>query len=272
MCRALVVSRSGYYAWRGRPESRRSRENRCLLVEIKAAYEEYRQAYGSPRITAVLRARGIRCSENRVARLMRQHSLQAKRQKIFKVTTNSKHKLPVAPNLLDRNFEAEAPDQVWIADITYIPTEEGWLYLAVVMDLYSRRVVGWALRKRMTQRLAVDALMMALLQRRPGPGLIVHSDRGSQYASGGYRKLLKIRRFVQSMCRKGDCWDNAPVESFFATLKLELIYHRRYGSRQEAKSDIFEWIAVFYNQKRMHSKLDYQSPACYEAQTAALAA
>ena len=140
------------------------------------------------------------------------------------------------------------------------------------MDLYSRRVVGWALRKRMTQRLAVDALMMALLQRRPGPGLIVHSDRGSQYASGGYRKLLKIRRFVQSMCRKGDCWDNAPVESFFATLKLELIYHRRYGSRQEAKSDIFEWIAVFYNQKRMHSKLDYQSPACYEAQTAALAA
>jgi transposase InsO family protein len=262
MCsRALAVSRSGYYAWRRRPESNRSRENRCLLVEIKAVYEEHRQAHGSPRITETLRAHGIRCSENRDTCLMRQHGMQAKRQKLFKVTTHSKHNLAVAPNLLVRDFEVEAPNRVWTADITYIPTDEGWLYLAVVMDLFFRRTVGWALQRRMTERLAVDALLMALLRRRPGPGLVVHSDRGRQNASGSFRKLHAAWHLRQSMGRRGDCWDNAPVKSFFATLKLELVSHRRYSSRRGARSDIFEWIAVFYSRKRMHSKLGYQSPA-----------
>lgn len=265
MCSALQVSRSGYYAWRNRPESARAKANRLLLVEIKTVFEASGGSYGSPRVTTALHQRGIGCSENRVARLMREHGIRARRSRRFKATTDSTHNLPIAPNLLERNFQAEAPNQVWAADITYIPTDEGWLYLAVVMDLYSRRIVGWALKARMTQQLVIDALMMALLERRPGPGLIVHSDRGSQYASDRYRKLLQTHRLLQSMCRKGDCWDNAPVESFFSTLKMERIYLRRYETRREATTDIFEYMEAFYNRKRIHTSLGGQSPAAYEA-------
>lgn len=264
MCRVLEVSTSGYYDWRGRAESRRQKEDRRLVVEIKAIHKESRQSYGSPRIHDELKDRGRRCGRKRVARLMRLHGLRAKQTRRFKATTDSKHTLPVAENVLSRQFTVSAPDVAWSADITYIPTRQGWLYLAVVIDLFSRRVVGWSMHKRLKRRLVLDALKMALRGRSPGPGLIHHSDRGSQYASGDYQALLAAQQMVCSMSRRGNCWDNAPVESFFSTLKRELVHHRRYQTRAEARAEIFEYIEVWYNRRRRHSSLGYKSPAQYE--------
>lgn len=267
MCRALQVSTSGYYAWRRRGESRRAQENRALVVEIKALHSESKRTYGSPRIYRELKKRGVRCSENRVARLMRASGLRTKQARRFRATTDSRHDLPVAKNTLDRQFVPAAPNQAWAADITYVWTREGWLYLAVVMDLYSRRIVGFSMQKTLRRRLVLDALKMALGGRRPPVGLLHHSDRGSQYASTDFQRLLAERGIVCSMSRKGNCWDNAPVESFFATLKRELVHHRRYESRAEARTELFEYIESWYNRKRLHSSLGYLSPVDYEQQT-----
>mgnify|MGYP000911718086 FL=1 len=264
ICRVLGVPTSAYYAWRGRPESRRVREDRRLLVEIKAIHQAKRETYGSPRVHAELKARGLRLGEKRVARLMRAGGIRAKQKRKFQATTNSKHCHPVAPNLLERDFEASAPDRKWVADITYIPTREGWLYLAAILDLYSRYVVGWSMAGRMNRRLVLDALDMAVGRRRPGPGLLHHSDRGSQYACGDYQEALTAHGMLCSMSRKGDCWDNAPMESFFHTLKTELVHHRDYRTRGEAKTDIFEYIEVFYNRSRRHSALGFITPEEYE--------
>ncbi len=236
-----------------------------LLLEIRAAHQASRHTYGSLRVHAELRARGIKCGHNRVARLMRLDGLRAKQKRRFKATTNSNHDLPVADNLLGRDFQPQVPNQTWAADISYIPTGEGWLYLAVVMDLYSRLVVGWAMSDRTTRKLTMDALGMALGRRRPGPGLMHHSDRGSQYASGDYQAMLRANGITCSMSRKGEVYDNAPMESFFHTLKTELVHQRRYISREEAKADIFEYVEVFYNRQRRHSYLGYHSPAAFES-------
>lgn len=237
-------------------------------MEIKAVHSESKRTYGSPRIYRTLKRRGIRCSENRVARLMAACGIRAKQAKRFKATTDSRHRLPVAENKLDRQFEPEAPNEAWAADLTYIWTGEGWLYLAVVMDLFSRRIVGFSMQKTLERRLVIDALEMALGRRRPEAGLLHHSDRGSQYASGDFQAVLTGAGIVCSMSRKGNCWDNAPVESFFATLKNELVYHRRYQTRAEARADIFAYIESWYNSKRLHSSLGYLSPAEYELHTA----
>jgi putative transposase len=264
MAKALDVSSSGYYSWLKRPEGIRKRNNRRLAVEIKAIHKASRQTYGSPRIHAELAAKGISCSRGRVARLMKEQGIRAKQKRKFRVTTDSKHSLKVAPNRLDRQFEARQPNQAWLADITYIPTREGWLYLAAVLDLHSRKIVGWSMSNRMKRKLVIDALLMAVWQRKPDRGLLHHSDRGSQYCSKEYLNLLKRYGIVCSMSRKGNCWDNAPMESFFHTLKTELIHHRNYRSRREAKSDIFNYIELFYNPKRRHSSLGYMSPSEYE--------
>jgi putative transposase len=265
MCRVLSVSRSGYYAWRKRPASPRKMANDIVLEQIKAAHHKSRQTYGSPRIQAELVAQGIRCGHNRVARLMRLNGLRAKQKRAFKVkTTDSNHHQPVAPNLLDQDFQTDQPDRKWLTDITYIATAEGWLYLAVVLDLYSRRIVGWAMSDRLERQLVIDALLMALQARRPPPGLLHHSDRGSQYASQAYQALLTKHQLRCSMSRAGNCYDNAPMESFFSTLKSELIHHRRYATRAEARADIFEFIEVFYNRFRRHSALAFQSPVMFE--------
>jgi transposase InsO family protein len=227
-------------------------------------HDRSRKTYGSPRVTAELHAQGVCCGENRVARLMREAGICAKRKRKYRVTTNSKHNLPVAPNLLARQFTVDRPNAVWVSDITYIWTSEGWLYLAGVVDLYSRMVVGWSMSNRITGELTLDALNQALGRRRPNPGLLHHSDRGSQYAAGDYRKLLKVHRVTCSMSRKADPWDNAPMESFFATLKTELIYRERFSTREEAKMKIFDYIEVFYNRERRHSSLGYESPANFE--------
>lgn len=265
MCRVLEVSTSGYYDWRARPESRRKKQDRRLAVEIKAIHKESRQTYGSPRIHDELKDRGIHCGKKRVARLMRLHDISAKQTRRFKATTDSKHARPVAENVLARQFTPSAPNVVWAADITYIPTRQGWLYLAVVLDLFSRRVVGWSMHNRLNRSLVLDALKMALRGRSPRPGLIHHSDRGSQYASGDYQGLLQAHQMVCSMSRRGNCWDNAPVESFFSTLKRELVHHRRWQTRAAVRAAIFEYIEVWYNRKRRHSSLGYQSPVQYEA-------
>jgi putative transposase len=265
MCRVLGVSRSGYYAWCNRPVSPRKMANDILLEQIKQSHQQSRQTYGSPRIHAELIQQGIRCGHNRVARLMHRHGLTATQKRLFKVkTTDSHHDQPVAPNLLAQEFEAQQPDQKWLADITYIPTAEGWLYLAVVLDLYSRRVVGWAMSDSLERQIVIQALQMALLARQPPPGLLHHSDRGSQYASDDYQALLTQHQLRCSMSRAGNCYDNAPMESFFGTLKTELIHHRHYATRAEARTDIFEFIEAFYNRFRRHSALGYQSPINYE--------
>lgn len=276
MCRLLEVSTSGYYAWRTRPESRRMRENRCLLVKIKAIFSESDETYGSPRVYRDLRALGQSCSENRVARIMRVHGLRAKQARRFRVTTDSEHEYPLAENLLERQFEVTVPNARWAADITYVWTREGWLYLAMVMDLFSRRIVGWSMQASLARQLVIDAMQMALGQRRPPGGLLHHSDRGCQYASGEYRQLLTNAGCMCSMSRRGNCWDNAPVESFFSTLKRERVHHRQYRTREEARQDLFHYIECWYNRKRRHSSLGYLSPAAYEeamaAQTVLLAA
>jgi len=264
MCRVLNVSSSGYYAWRKRPCSQREMANRELLKEIEAAHEESNGTYGSPRIYAEVKDK-VACSENRVARLMKKHGIAAKQKKRYKRTTRANTAHPVAPNLLGRDFTAAAPNQKWTVDVTYIPTLEGWLYLAVVIDLFSRRIVGWAMSSRMTSELVLDALEMAIQRRRPPAGLLHHSDRGSQYTGRAYQQLLKDNLFLSSMSGKGNCYDNAPTESFFGTLKMEHVHHVTYETRTEARTDIFFYIEAFYNRKRRHSTLGYVSPEAYEA-------
>jgi len=267
MCRLLEVSRAGFYSWRRRPASVREQENRRLIVEIRAIHSTRRQVYGSPRIHAELRANGWRCGRNRVARLMRHHGIRARVRRQFRVTTKSAHQGAVAPNLLQRQFKATRPNQKWVADISYIRTREGWLYLAVLMDLFSRMIVGWALRERLTASLAIDALRMALQCRQPPLSLLHHSDRGSQYASEAYGRVLASHGIRPSMSRSGDCWDNAAMESLFGTIKSELL-QADYVTRREARAEIFEYIEVFYNRQRRHSSLGYVSPAQFEAAAA----
>lgn len=269
MCRALKVSRSAFYDWLTRPKSVRGVANDELLAKIETAHMKSRRTYGSRRVQKRLILDGETCSKNRVARLMRKHGLKAKTKRKFRPTTNSRHSFPIAENLLERRFDAAGPNQVWAADITYIPTDEGWLYLAAVMDLHSRKIVGWCMGDRVTRELAMDALKMAIRQRRPSKGLMHHSDRGVQYASGDYQNLLRRHGMLCSMSRKGDCWDNAAMESFFGSLKMECTHHRRYHSRSEARRDIFYYIEVFYNDERLHSSLGYRSPAQYELKVAA---
>ena len=265
MCKVLSVSRSAYYAWLKTPESISHKQNKKLLHHIRVVYRQNRGVYGSPRIHRALALQGVSCGRNRVARLMREDGLKAKTKKRYKATTDSKHNFPVAPNLLQRDFLPESPDQVWAGDITYIWTTEGWLYLAVVIDLYSRSVVGEAMDKQMTRQLVINAMTMAIQRRHPSKGLIFHSDRGSQYASRDYQNLLAKHGISSSMSRKGDCWDNAPVESFFGSLKQEMIFFQRYKSRLQARKDIFDYSERFYNRRRLHSTLGYLSPADYEA-------
>jgi putative transposase len=264
MCETLGVSSQGFYAWRGRPTSRQQLRRDTLLVEIRDAHAESKQRYGSPRIHAELvKGRAVKCSVNTVAKLMRQCGVRAKSAKKFRHTTDSNHSLPVADNILDRDFAAQAPNERWVADITYIPTREGWLYLAAVEDLYSRMVVGWSMADHLQSRLVVDALEMAICRRFPSE-LLAHSDRGSQYASDHYQRLLAKHGIECSMSEPGQCWDNAPMESFFASLKKELVHHEDYQTRTEAKASIFEYIETFYNPKRRHSSLGYLSPVEYE--------
>jgi putative transposase len=272
MCKVLKVSRSGYYSWSNRPESLKKQQDKEILAAIRNIFTESRRTYGSPRVHRELHRRGVFCGKNRVTRLMRKDGLRAKVKRRFKATTDSKHNLPVAGNLVQRNFMPEHPDQVWAGDITYVWTGEGWLYLAVVLDLFSRTVVGWAMDRRMTRHLVMDALKMAIKRRHPARGLVHHSDRGSQYASSDFQGLLSHHGIQCSMSRKGDCWDNAPVESFIGTLKQELIFHKRFHTRAHAKQSIFEYIERFYNRKRLHSTLGYQTPIDYEANYFKLAA
>ena len=268
MASVLGVSPSGYYAWKGRPASDRQQRRDRLLVEITAVHEQVKGRYGSPRVHAELQANGHGCCVNTVAAIMRQAGLRARTARKFKHTTDSNHKRPVAENVLDRQFAATKPNESWVADLTYIATREGWLYLAVVEDLYSRKVVGWSMDATMTSRLVVDALEMAVKARLPGEGLVAHSDRGSQYASEHYQRLLAEHGIECSMSGVGQCWDNAPMESFFASLKKELVHDEDYQSREEAKASVFEYIEVFYNRQRRHSALSYESPERYERQRA----
>lgn len=260
MCRVLGVSRSGYYRWRCRPQSRRSEYNELLLVKIKSIFKKSRKTYGSPRVYVQLRAEGETCGKRRVERLMSANGILAKQRRKFVVTTDSRHTLPVAENTLNRRFSVDSADRVWLSDITYIPTAEGWLYQAAVMDLYHRAIVGWAMSSSLDKQLIIDALKMAYRRRKPAQGLMIHSDRGSQYASEEYRKLVASYGMHMSMSRKGNCWDNAPMESFFGTLKKECVHLHSYRTRQEARKDIFEYIEVFYNRHRLHSSLGYVSP------------
>ena len=265
-CGVLKVSPAGYYAWRKRPRSPQATRRIELIEAIRTAHAECRSVYGSPRLTVELKARGIVVCENTVARAMREAGLTAVRRKRFvPKTTDATHEHPVAPNLLDRQFQANLPDQKWAADITNIPTQEGWLYLAGVIDLCSRKIVGWAMADQMKTRLVTDALTMAITARRPASGLLHHSDRGSQYASDAYRELLDSHGMVYSMSRRGDCYDNAAMESFWSTLKREGVNDQRYETRQMAMASIFDYIEVFYNRTRRHSALNYQSPEAFEA-------
>lgn len=264
MCRQLDVSNSGYYAWKKRKPSRRAQEDTVLVEKIKQVHKESRGTYGSPRIVDDLREDGFEVSRRRVARLMKENGITGTSPKRFKVTTDSKHDFPVADNILERKFSQEAPDAAWGTDITYIRTWEGWMYLAVVIDLFSRRVVGWSMATHMRAELVLDALGMALGSRLPQPSMVHHSDRGSQYASNDYRDALRDNGIVCSMSRKGDCWDNAVVESFFATLKKDLIHRRPWPTVPAARAAIAEYIEVFYNRRRKHSTLGYLSPSEFE--------
>jgi putative transposase len=269
MCAVLEVSPAGYYAWRERPVSERARSNATLLAAIRQVHRDSCGRYGSPRVHAVLRAQERSASRGRVERMMRRHGIRAIMAAPRRVrTTDSRHDLPIAPNLIARDFTAAAPNRIWLADITYIPTAEGWLYLAAVMDLFSRKIVGWAMRDHMRVELVSSALSMAIRQQRPGAGLIHHSDRGVQYASHEYRAALAAADLTASMSRKADCYDNAPMESCFHTLKTELVHHRDYQTRAEAKRDIFAFIEGFYNRIRLHSAIGYISPIEMELKAA----
>jgi transposase InsO family protein len=275
MCRVLGVTRSGFYAWRKRPRSARAKSDAQLAVDIIATHEKSHKRYGSPRIHRALRKKGVRTSAKRVARLMRERGIVARQKRRFRRTTDSKHSSPVAPNLLARNFVAAAPNQAWAGDVTYIATGEGWSYLAVLLDLFSRRVVGWAISSTNDTALALAALNSAFAVRGALPrGLVAHTDRGSPYASDDYRKALRQHGMIQSMSRAGDCWDNAVAESFFATLRAELVDHEKYATARAAERSIADYIERFYNVERLHSHLDYVSPIEFELkdQVAAIAA
>jgi putative transposase len=264
MCSTLGVSPAGFYAWLRRPRSEQQQRRDALLVEIRAVHAEVKKRYGSPRIYKELQARGVDCCVNTVAKLMHDNDIRSKTARKFRNTTDSNHSLPVADNLLDRQFDPAGPNEKWVGDITYIPTREGWLYLAVIEDLYSRRIVGWAMADHMESRLVVDAMEMAVARRLPGEGLLAHTDRGSQYASDHYQRLLRKHGIECSMSRVAQCWDNAPMESFFASLKKELVHDEDYQTRAEARTSIVEYIEVFYNVKRRHSSLGYVSPTEFE--------
>lgn len=271
-CGVLNVSPSGYYAWSNRMPSEREIDDVRLIDKIRVIYDASCGVYGVRRIHRKLLLDGESCSRNRVARLMRKCDIHARRKKKYRVTTDSKHSFPVADNLLAREFFSAGPNQVWASDITYIWTLEGWLYLAAIIDLHSRMVVGWSMSERLERNLVLDALSMAVGRRKPGPDLIHHSDRGSQYASNDYQVALKQHKMLCSMSRKANCWDNAVAESFFSSLKTERVHHRLYRSRAEARMDIFGYIEVFYNRVRLHSTLGYLSPAQFESQTLTKAA
>lgn len=265
LCAVLGVSRAGYYAWRGRPPGPAAARRAGLVERIREVHAEARSVYGSPRVHRELHARGVPCCANTVAKLMREHGIRSEaRRRAAARTTDSRHGRPAAPNALARQFYPDRPDAAWVADITYIPTAAGWLYLAAVVDLYSRRVVGWATADHLRAELPLAALHMALAARRPAAGLVHHSDRGSQYACEAYQALLASRGIEPSMSRPGDCWDNAPMEGFFGTLKRELVHRERYADHAAARRSLFEYIEVFYNRRRLHSTLGYRSPADFE--------
>jgi putative transposase len=269
LCDVLGVSPAGYYAWRSRPESRRAAANRDLLDDIKQVHRDTYGRYGSPRIHIELKVQGRGASRGRIERLMRRYGIRAIMARPRRTrTTDSRHDFPIAPNLLERNFTAAAPNRIWLADITYIETDQGWLYLAAVMDLHSRRIVGWAMDDHLRTELPLAALRMAIRAKRPRAGLIHHSDRGVQYASADYRKVTQSAGFQASMSRKADCYDNAPMESFFHSLKTELVHHRQYATRAEASLDIFAYIEGFYNRTRRHSAIGYLSPIEMELKAA----
>ena len=268
LCEQLAVSLSGYHQHRERKASqdrnpRRTISNDALLAHIKAIHVQVKGEYGWPRMWKQLLANGVRVGKERVRKVMAQHGIRAKTKRKFKATTDSNHKLPVAPNLIARDFSPALPNQVWTTDITYIATDEGWLYLTVMLDLFSRQVVGWSIQPRMTRQLVIDALRMAWFRRRPGKGLIVHSDRGSQYCSHEFQAALKAYGMQSSMSRKADCWDNAPTESLWGSLKRASVYGRRFATRIEAKNAVMDWMA-FYNSTRLHSTLGYVSPMQFE--------
>jgi putative transposase len=250
-------------------DERSNSSNSNLLLEIKNAHKSSYETYGVRRIHGHLINNGILCSRNRIARIMQKNGIRSRTKKKFIATTDSNHNLPVAQNILNRDFAISEPNKVWVSDITYVRTMQGWLYLAAVIDLFNRKVIGWSMDDRITRDLAINALNMALLRRRPGSGLLHHSDRGVQYASCDYQELLKEHDIICSMSRKGNCWDNAPAESFFSTMKKERVHHRVYRTKEEAKQDIFQYIEVFYNRIRLHSALGYLSPVMFEAKNAA---
>lgn len=264
LCRVLQVTRSGFYAWLQRPESAHAQEDRRLLTQIQTIYQASRRTYGSPRVHAALRQRGETCGRQRVTRLMRLHGLVATHRRRYRVTTDARHRFPVADNVLARQFTPAAPNQAWVSDLTYVPTHEGWLYLATVMDLASRRIVGWAMDTTLDATLALRALQAALQARQPAPGLIHHSDRGSQYASTAYQAVLTHHGVIPSMSRRGNCWDNAPMESFFHSLKVEWLHGMPFRTRAAARQAIFTFIEIWYNRQRLHSALGYQAPVTYE--------
>ncbi len=266
MCEALAVSKSGYFAWRaGREAPRRSRD-RALSVHIQAIHQQSRKTYGSPRIHHELKEQGMAVGKKRVARLMKAAGIAVLPLRRFVTTTDSDHEQPIAPNVLEQDFSASAPNERWVTDITYIPTDEGWLYLAAIMDLHSRRIVGWAMEATMHSSLVLKALDMAVTNRRPSAGLIHHSDRGSQYASEGYRSALTSHGMIASMSRRGCCYDNAAAESFWHTLKNELIYRTSFQTRDQARTEIFDYIEVFYNRTRRHTSIGNLSPVDFELQ------
>ena len=264
MCRVLSVSRSGYYRWRKRPEHGSQAHNKRLNAHIKRIYKKHKGRYGSPKIADELNENGFQVSKNSVARRMKEAGLRSIVRRRYRATTNSKHSHPVADNLLKRDFTTAEPNTVWVSDITYIATERGWLYLTVFLDLYSRMVVGWALSSSLSSQMVQMALNRAIKRRRPEAGLIIHSDRGVQYACKDFRQILGKHNFTQSMSRKGDCWDNAVAESFFSIIKSELIHHERFNGRNDALPALFEYIEVYYNRKRKHSTLGYRTPAQIE--------
>jgi putative transposase len=268
MCKVLGVSRSGYFAWAKRDRFPQEIRKNELVVKIEKIHQGSRKTYGSPRIYQALKAMGEKCSKSTVERLMREEGIRSKMRRKFKATTDSNHSLPVAKNIVKRNFTASQPNRLWCTDITYLWTDEGWLYLAAIVDVFSRKVVGWAMKDRLTLPLVLEALDMAIKQHKPGPGLVHHSDRGCQYAAREYQKTLARHQMVPSMSRRGQCWDNALMESFFHTLKTEHVYHERFATRQQAKSSVFEWIEVFYNRQRIHSAIGFVSPECYQRRAA----
>jgi len=263
LCRVMEVSVSGYYKWLKRKPSKREMEDNRLEIDIKAAHQRGRGTYGALRIKDELAGEGIGAGRDRIRRLRKKLGLTCKNKKKYKATTDSNHKMPVAGNLLGQKFEVSGPNKVWVSDITYVATDEGWLYIAAVKDLYNREVVGYAMSERMTQELVGTALIRAVKTRKPAPGIILHSDRGSQYCSNNYRYILNQFGMIQSMSRKGNCYDNAPIESFWGTLKLELVYHRRFETRSQATREITEYIEMFYNRQRRHSSLGNISPAAF---------